>query len=120
MDRRLIAAVIVVVIIIIVAIAILAMQNPLNSGSYSTGTGNSVAIKNFAFSPATLTTANGTTVTWTNNDTTAHTVTFDNGPFTSSGDLAPGQIYSVTFDQTGTFNYHCSIHPNMVAKVVVQ
>jgi plastocyanin len=120
MDRRLIAVAVVVIIVIIAAVAILAMQSPPSGGNNDSGTGDSVEIKNIAFSPATLTVANGTTVTWTNNDSTVHTVTFDNGPFASSGNFGQGQTYSVTFNQVGTFNYHCSIHPNMVAKVIVQ
>jgi plastocyanin len=120
MDRRLVAVAVVVVIVIIAVAALLAMQNQPSGGTNNAGTGDSVDIRNFAFSPATLTIPIGTTVTWTNNDTTAHTVTFDNGPFASSSNLASGQTYAVTFDQAGTFNYHCSIHPSMVAKVIVQ
>ncbi len=120
MDKRLIAVAVVVAIVVIAAVAILAMQNSPPGGTNNSGTGNSVEIKDFAFNPGTLTVPLGTTVTWTNNDTAPHTVTFDNGPFANSTTLALGQTYSVTFDQAGTFNYHCSIHPSMVAKIIVQ
>ena len=79
----------------------------------------SISISNFAFSPASLTVKKGTTVTWTNQDGVTHTVTGDNGG-PSSGDLANGQSYSYTFNQTGTFTYHCSIHTFMKATVIVQ
>ncbi len=53
----------------------------------------------------------GTTVTWVNNDTVAHTVTADNGSF-DSGTLQPGQSYSRIFGPgtTGLIPYHCAIH----------
>lgn len=79
----------------------------------------SVSIKNFAFSPAALNIKAGTTVTWTNNDSVAHTVTSDSGNLLNSGMLAPGQSYSFTFTQTGVESYHCSIHPMMKGAVTV-
>lgn len=79
-----------------------------------------VTINNFAFNQANLTVKKGTTVTWTNQDSTAHTVTEtdgQNGP--NSQDLNQGQSYSFTFTKTGTFEYDCSIHPYMKATVTV-
>jgi plastocyanin len=77
-----------------------------------------VSIENFAFDPPNMTVAPGTTVTWVNNDQTAHTVTANNGAF-DSGTLQPGQSYSFAFDQAGTYAYHCNIHPDMIATVTV-
>ena len=97
------------------------------SGSYSAGTpvapaaaapGASVTIANFSFSPASLTVSAGTTVTWTNNDSTAHTVTLDDGS-AASGDIAGGATFQHTFTTAGTFTYHCRIHPTMTATIVV-
>ena len=85
----------------------------------STSSGNTVSIANFAFSPATLPIPAGTTVTWTNNDSTTHTVTSDNGVF-DSGNLAPNATFSYTFSNAGTFAYHCSIHTSMTGKIVVK
>ena len=85
----------------------------------STSSGNTVSIANFAFSPATLPIPAGTTVTWTNNDSTTHTVTSDNGVF-DSGNLAPNAIFSYTFSNAGTFAYHCSLHTSMTGKIVVK
>jgi plastocyanin len=85
----------------------------------SPGAGNAVTIAGFAFSPASLTVKVGDAVTWTNNDSTTHTVTADDGSF-SSGDVAPGATFSFTFKKAGSFGYHCSIHPSMTATVVVQ
>jgi plastocyanin len=82
------------------------------------GGGDAVTIANFAFGPASLSVAAGTTVTWTNEDTAAHTATADDGSFDSSS-IAPGATFSHAFDTAGTFAYHCSIHPNMTATIEV-
>jgi plastocyanin len=101
------------------------MQNysPTAPTQASSSSGNSsaspeVAIKGFAFSPATLTIKVGTTVKWTNQDSVAHTVTSDTGLF-DSGDLAAGDTFIFTFTQAGTFAYHCTMHPSMTATIVV-
>lgn len=87
--------------------------------------GNSVSIAGMAFTPSSLTVAAGTTVTWTNSDAVAHTVTsdtalFDSGAISASGGYGGGGTYSYTFTTAGTYNYHCSIHPMMTAKIIVQ
>ncbi|MFG2961109.1 plastocyanin/azurin family copper-binding protein [Streptomyces sp. NPDC048291] len=83
-------------------------------------TGTAVAIKNFAFSPATLKVTAGTTVTWTNQDTDAHTVTSTSpgGPLHSAA-LATHAAYSYTFTKPGTYAYLCTVHPFMTATVEV-
>jgi manganese oxidase len=82
------------------------------------GKTTTVSIKNFAFNPPNATVAPGTTVTWVNNDQTAHTATANDGAF-DSGTLQPGQSYSFKFDKPGTYAYHCEIHPYMTATVTV-
>lgn len=77
-----------------------------------------VSIANLAFNPASLTVVAGTTVTWKNNDNTTHTVTANNGAF-NSGALNPGATFSFTFNQPGTFDYHCMIHPFMTGSITV-
>jgi plastocyanin len=89
------------------------------NSSSTMNTPNSVSIKNFAFSVATLSISAGTQVTWTNNDATTHTVTADDGSF-DSGNIAPGGSFSHTFSSMGTVNYHCQIHPMMKAAVAVK
>ena len=80
--------------------------------------GNAITIRNFAFGPHVVTVKLGTTVRWANKDTEAHTVTSDTGAF-SSPVLQPGAGYSFTFTKSGTYAYHCTIHPFMTGKVVV-
>ena len=80
--------------------------------------GSAVSIANFAFAPASVTVAAGTTVTWTNADNTEHTVTADDGSF-KSDKLGTGAAFSQTFTKAGTFAYHCSIHPSMKGTITV-
>jgi len=68
--------------------------------------------------PSTLRVARGTAVTVTNQDTTTHTWTGDGGAW-DSGQLPPGATSRHTFATSGTFTYHCSIHPTMTGTVAV-
>ncbi len=77
-----------------------------------------VNIQNFAFTPAVITVTVGTTVTWTNIDASDHTVTSDTSLF-DSGNLAQNATFSFTFNQVGSFAYHCAIHPGMTGRVDV-
>ncbi len=79
---------------------------------------STVDIQNFAFSPVAVTVRAGTTVTWTNKDGEPHTVTERNKAFASPV-LSSGQSYSHTFTTPGSYSYLCTIHPFMVATVVV-
>jgi len=75
-------------------------------------------IQNFAYQPANISVTAGTTVTWTNQDSAPHTVTFRNG-MKDSGMLRQGQSFSYTFATAGTYAYYCSYHANMVGTVIV-
>ena len=59
-----------------------------------------------------------TWVTWSNNGQDAHTVTAADGSF-DSGNLDPSEGFSWYFDQSGTFEYVCALHPWMSGKIVV-
>lgn len=80
--------------------------------------GNNITISNMQFGTNSLTVKAGTTVTWTNGDNVAHTVTADDGSF-GSADLNNGNTYSHLFSSTGSFPYHCIHHSGMKATVVV-
>jgi plastocyanin len=77
-----------------------------------------VSIAIFAFDPVALTITTGTTVTWTNNDNVAHNIAGDDGSW-GSNSLATDDTYSFTFTKSGTFSYHCGIHPSMKATITV-
>ena len=79
---------------------------------------NAGTIKGFSFQPEVLKVKVGAKVTWTNDDTVAHTVTADTNSF-ASGNLQPGGSFSFTFTRPGTYAYHCSIHPSMHGSIVV-
>jgi YVTN family beta-propeller protein len=78
-----------------------------------------ISIASFVFAPGAVTIEVGQTVAWMNRDTVPHTVTSDDGKW-DSGTLQPGATFSHTFDQPGTYAYHCSIHPFMQATVIVK
>jgi plastocyanin len=78
---------------------------------------------NDAFDPNPVQTKAGGTVTWTNDDSTPHTVTSGqdskpDGKF-DSGILDQGKSFSFTFEQAGEYPYFCTLHPNMVGTVSV-
>ncbi len=91
--------------------------SPSSSTSVSVVAG-AQQLTNTAYNPNPVNVPVGGAVTWTNTDSIEHTTTSNSG--TWNGVLPPGGTFSVTFNNAGTFQYHCSIHPNMVGTVVVQ
>jgi plastocyanin len=79
---------------------------------------HAVTISGFAFGPATLTVTAGDTVTWTNDDSVAHTATSTTGAF-DTGELEQGESASVTFTSPGTYPYLCTPHPEMTGQIMV-
>jgi len=90
-----------------------------------------VSIKDFAFTPQTITVKAGTKVTWKNADSVVHNVTSTNSMETTakvtrmfgSGSLSKGQSFSFTYRKKGTFFYECTIHASMASmhgKVIVK
>jgi plastocyanin len=82
----------------------------------------SVTIQDFSFSPATITVKAGTTVRWVNRGPSAHTATSDADAWDSGTLNAPsggdgygggsaGGSFQFTFNQPGTYAYHCALHP---------
>ncbi|MET0557929.1 MAG: cupredoxin domain-containing protein [Solirubrobacterales bacterium] len=87
-------------------------------GATASRAGKSVDIDNFAYHPPTLRVVKGATVSFVNSSSTAHTAT-KAGAF-STGKIQPGKSVAVRFAQKGTFAYHCTIHPFMHGKIVVE
>jgi plastocyanin len=80
-----------------------------------------VNIDNFSFSPAQITVAPGTKVTWDNRDDIPHTVTDAAEPRAfKSPALDTGDAFSQVFSAPGTYHYFCSLHPHMQGTVVVK
>ena len=77
-----------------------------------------IAIDNFTFSPTPLTVAQGTTVSWMNRDDIPHAL-YCPALSLRSQPLETNDIFRHRFDNAGTFDYICSIHPNMRGRIVV-
>ena len=97
----------------------------MTKGAGASATADCVAAKN-CFTPNPLNVAPGTEVEWKNTDTVSHYVTSgkptDNttGTVFDSGNLIkPGGEYKFTFQNAGTFDYFCTVHPWMTAQVIV-
>jgi plastocyanin len=75
-----------------------------------------VRIVDFSFQPTTFTVTTGTVVAWTNEDSAPHTATGDGF---DTGRLDESESSEVTFDQPGSYDYICEIHPSMEGRVVV-
>jgi plastocyanin len=72
-----------------------------------------------SFSPATASVKAGQTVAWHNADTQSHTATQDQGKFDTSLVANGATSQPITMATAGTFSYHCSLHPDMVASLTV-
>jgi plastocyanin len=101
-----------------------------SASSASAGTGGSavdargtvqIVMKSLAFNPTAIQAKVGQKVLWTNEDTSAHNVTYVSGPrFRSSRpSLRRGMAFSLRLTKPGTIHYYCSIHPWMTATIAV-
>jgi len=81
--------------------------------------GATVEMRQMAFGPQRVEITPGTTVEWTNRDQLVHTVTATDGSW-DSGEIAPDATWRRTFDQPGTYTFHCTPHPFMTGVIVVR
>jgi plastocyanin len=100
-----------------------ASSTPSSSTPASSGAaGGSVAVtmQNIAFNPTATHAKVGQTIKWTNMDQVPHNVTYVSGPqFTSSSTFGNGGTFSIKVTKAGTIHYRCTIHPQMLATIVV-
>jgi len=80
---------------------------------------NTIVLKDFHFSPMSLTVPAGATVMWKNLDGEPHTVVSDAGLFRSGG-LDQDDSFTFKFDKPGTYRFICSIHPSMMGTIIVK
>jgi amicyanin len=84
---------------------------------------NTIAIKNSAFDPQTLTVGAGSIVRWENHDNVPHRIVFidtaGRDTDVDSGVLSSSQSWSSRFATPGTYDYYCTIHPDMTGTVIV-
>lgn len=79
-----------------------------------------MTIQDYTYKPASITVPAGTTVTFTNKDTTAHTATSKESGVFESGAIQPGKSGKITLEKAGTFTYYCAFHPFMKGTIVVE
>ena len=103
-----------------VAAAVASAASPRRAEASAPDAKAEVKIDNFSFGPAELTVAKGTTVNWVNRDDIPHTVVSDDKSTFKSKPMDTDDHFSFTFSKEGTYNYFCSIHPKMTAKVIVK
>jgi plastocyanin len=84
------------------------------------GGGAEVSMEGIAFNPAEVRVGVGDTVTWTNNDSVAHDVTADSFSSGEPGGMSAGDTFEHTFEEAGTFDYVCTVHPGMEGTVTVE
>jgi plastocyanin len=104
--------------VVAIAVALTNSGAVSNAGPAAARTANAVIIKNFDFAPMSLTVKAGTSVTWENLDGEPHTVTSVDGLF-RSGAIDENESFTFKFDKPGTYKYLCSIHPRMMAAIIV-
>ena len=96
-----------------------AVLGALASGCGSDGGGSppdSIAVRDFEFSPVEFEAKAGEPVTWDNEGEQIHNV---KGKGFFSRAMDPGSSYDFTFDRRGTFEYLCTLHPQMKGAIVV-
>ena len=94
-------------------------STPAPASSPGSGSASAITIKDFKFSPATLTVRPGARIAVTNDDSAPHTVTADDGHSFDTGTLQQGSSKTITAPSTGRFAFHCTVHPFMKGRLVV-
>ena len=93
---------------------------PAATSDDSASGGTAVSIADSTFSPGDVTVSAGGAVEWTNTDSLPHTVAFEDDAIGDSEQLDQGDTFSATFETAGTFDYMCTIHPEMSGSVTVE
>ena len=105
--------------VIMASLILLPRNGLLATAQAEQAAANEIHIDNFAFTPAEITVAPGTTVKWLNRDDIPHTVA-EKGLTFKSKPMDTDEFYTHTFDTAGSFDYFCSLHPHMTGKVIVK
>jgi plastocyanin len=104
-------------LLVAAGLALLAWSGLCSPSVAQTTDPNRIVVKDFMFQPMSLTVKAGSTVTWINMDEEPHTVV--SAQFRSNA-LDTKDSFSFKFDKPGTYSFACSIHPQMVGKIIVQ
>ena len=84
------------------------------------GTSHVILINKFIFQPDVLTVAAGEMVEWKNAGIVPHTATSTDGKTFDSGQIQTGASWRITLKKPGTFEYICTLHPNMKGRLIVR
>jgi len=88
--------------------------------STSSPSTQAVTIQDYTYKPARITVTKGTTIDFTNKDSTAHTATSTDSGIFESGSIQPGKTGSITLNKAGTFAFYCAFHPFMKGTITVE
>ncbi len=108
------------VLLVVPALCLIAASASAASAQSADAT---VTMRRMSFAPTEVHITPGQTVLWNNTDFIGHTVTADDNSF-DSGDMEPGDTFSQTFTNPGTYQYYCVPHGSpglvgMAATIVV-
>jgi plastocyanin len=92
---------------------------PAPGGGGGGGADVTISISNMSFAPASMTVKVGQSVAWHNADSVTHTATANSGAFDTGAIASGGTSAAIVMNTAGTFPYHCSIHPEMLATLIV-
>jgi plastocyanin len=121
MDRPMSKRVRIIGVVLGVLTLTLLLLWPLNGGPFADATTRQVMMMGNAFGPTTLTINVGDRVTWVNHDQVPHDATTTNAPVSfRSPMMEQGDTWMYQFTTPGTYEYYCSIHPSMRAKIIVK
>jgi plastocyanin len=97
------------------------------TGSTATGSASSqgggppaVTISEYEYHPASITVPVGTVISFTNRDSTPHTVTSTQSGVFESGPIDTGKTKRIKLEKAGTYTYYCAFHPFMKGTVRVE
>jgi plastocyanin len=88
------------------------------SGTTAAAAAGTITIQSFNFKPNPATAKVGDTLTISNQDSTAHTFTADDGSFDTKA-IDAGSKATVKLTKAGTISYHCNIHQFMKGTITV-
>lgn len=125
MNKKIMAVFIIIIILVMVGFYFLKQASQNTEVSSTQNSENSlgkvsITISNFAFNPKAVTINKGDTITWINNDFIPHQLASNSLSALHSDIMNDKQTYSFTFNESGTFDYHCVIHPMMKGSISVK
>jgi plastocyanin len=102
------------------SLSTLAFAGEMKDAGTASAKDNRIEIKDFAFSPQTITVKSGEKITWINRDEEPHTIVSVEKQFKKSSALDTDQEFTITAGAPGTYTYYCSVHPKMTGTIVVE